>query len=180
MKKVNKLELLCVLHGPHTKAADGSVQAVPNEVGEIWFGAEIWVDSIRMEPNHTVDISEIARSIRPRKKPYRCDFFACGCGSAACAAILDGMRVHHQGKYMYWTFRSPLTGAYGVGDEKRWLQNSTPRRMRFLRTELEFQVRQYFELLREAAGANLDKCHISPHSESLHQLSEWSAIKEYL
>lgn len=180
MKKVNKLELLCVLHGPHTKVADGAVRAVPDEFGKICFGAEIWVDGVRMEPKHAADISELARSIRPRKKPYRCDFFACGCGVAACAAILDGMQVRHQGKYLYWSFRSPLAGAYGVGDAQHWLQNSSPRRMRFLRTDLDFQVRQYFELLREAAGNNLAKCRISPHSETVHELSEWSAIEEYL
>ncbi len=179
MKKVNKLELLCVLHGQHTATGNGSVRVVPNEDGEIWFSAEIWIDGVHMEPEHSVDLSELARGIQPRRKPYRCDFFVCGCGSAGCAAILDGMQVVHQGKYVYWSFRSPLAGAFGVRDEQHWLQNSSPRRMRFLRSQLDDQIRQYFELLREAAGSNLDKCQLSPHSETLAELTDWSAVKRY-
>ncbi len=92
MKKINKLELLCVLHGPHTKVADGTVRAVPDEFGKIWFGAEIWVDRVRMEPKHAVDIAALARSIRPRKKPYRSDFFTCGCGSAGALQYWTGCK----------------------------------------------------------------------------------------
>lgn len=180
MKRINKLEIRCLLNCNCDEAADESVRARPDEKGNIWFGSEVWVDGVRLEPTHAVDISELARSIRPIRNTYRCDIFTCGCGTAACAAILDGIQVSHQGRYVFWSFRTPLAGAYVLRDAQQWLQNSSPSRLWFLRSQIADEIKNYFGFLSDLTGSDWSKCYIAPHSESVLELSEWSAIKEYL
>ena len=66
---------------------------------ELWLYAEIWIDGELLDEPHRVCVASVLRALtKPRAKQIASQWeevFTCGCGTAACANIDEGVGVVH-------------------------------------------------------------------------------------
>ena len=84
---------------------------------ELWLYAEIWIDGKLLDEPHRVCVISVLRSLeKPRSRQYASQWeevFTCGCGTAACANIDEGVGVVHTEDNVDWVFRRPQANKFG-------------------------------------------------------------------
>ena len=95
MKTINRLTLAMQLD--ETTSGD--------EVGLLAW-QKILIDGVEIEPNHAVDLEALGRSLFV---PGEHEIFTCGCGSAGCASIVEGVSVIHEPGVVRWRIRKPVS-----------------------------------------------------------------------
>jgi hypothetical protein len=74
----------------------------------------IVIDGVEIDPDHAVDLVALGRSLFV---PGEHDIFTCGCGSPACAYIVEGVRVIHEPGLIRWQMRRPVSYRDFEGNE---------------------------------------------------------------
>ena len=65
---------------------------------------EIQVDGKRCGQNHCIDYYELVRSLSADGEFF---IFTCGCGSAGCSGINEGIQIHHADGKVVWQVTEP-------------------------------------------------------------------------
>jgi hypothetical protein len=164
LKKNNHVKISPVWLGYQLQDSSGAAIYKPSINGFFEFGAEVWVDGARIEGKHSVDIFSLLRSVHEPLKRYQSNIFTCGCGVAGCAGIIDGVVVTHQGRFVFWNFRTPLNGGWGRHSEADWVRDSKPMRLRFLRSQLIRECKSLLAFAKNASGNRLEACTFFPES----------------
>lgn len=173
MKKTNDIKIMPVWRGYKLESASGAAVYKPDIDGAYRFGAEVWVDGKRMESSLAVDIFSLLRSVHEPIQRYQSNIFTCGCGVAGCMGIIDGVAVTHQGRYIFWSFRTPMNGGWRKHSEADWVRDSKPMRLRFLRSQLIRECRALLEFVRKASGDSLNACTLATENVPVSELLSW-------
>lgn len=64
------------------------------------------IDGAAVHPQFIVDVVELFDST---KRVGTFEIFTCECGSAGCAGIDEGVHVDHEGRWITWRVREPLS-----------------------------------------------------------------------
>lgn len=173
MKKTNNFMLKAQWLGYQLKDNLANPVSKPDINGIFSFGTEIWIDGQRMESEHAIDFFDLLRSVHEPIERYRSNIFTCGCGVSSCAGIIDGVSVTHHGRYVFWTFRTPLKGGWGKHAEADWVRESNPKRLRFLRSQLLSQCVVFLRTILEVNSFDLTRCTVMTNSAPLSEVLTW-------
>ncbi len=64
-------------------------------------------DQLLVNPKHdhlAIDLAELVKTLEDDGEFF---IITCTCGDPGCAGIMEGVKVHHNGKMVYWQFRIP-------------------------------------------------------------------------
>jgi hypothetical protein len=82
-----------------------SISTRTTKGGKIYSAtARIHINNEAVPTKHPVDFSQLVKSLKSPGSHY---IFTCGCGSAGCAGIEDGVEVEHDQNVITWRFRLP-------------------------------------------------------------------------
>ena len=95
----------------------------------------------------------------------------CGCGVPWCAGIEECVRVQHQGRFVFWTFRRPMVAGFGKHNVRNWRSKARKVRFRFLRSQLMAVCRSAAERLEIKPDTNFENKNFIG-SDSLSSLLE--------
>ncbi|MFZ2538222.1 MAG: hypothetical protein WAX04_04905 [Oscillospiraceae bacterium] len=75
----------------------------------------VWINGHNIAPNHPIDLKELVKSCQLSSE---CLIVTCGCGSAGCAGIDNGILVKHYADKIEWKVPHPLS-IYDVPESER-------------------------------------------------------------
>ncbi len=120
---------------------------------EVHIYAEIWIDELLLDEPHTVCVMSVLTAFaRANPKGWNHawhEVFTCGCGTAGCANIYEGVGVSHTDEHVDWVFRRPQANRYGsdpIG-YKTWCETALWYQFRFDR---HLATRELIRFLDEA------------------------------
>ena len=136
-----------------------------------FYRPRILVDGAPIPEKLPVDLRTLVRSLIESGQQ---DIFTCGCGSAVCGGVMDGVQVHHGRDSIRWMYRLPQsTDGFGNsdGDDRydAWLAGSTDVRHTFDRRQALWAV---FEALREADQTHGRLAGYPPQGFERHHIGE--------
>ncbi len=108
----------------------------PMSPSERGFWTKVLVDGRSIEQGLATDIAELGRSITRNIDKRTSRILCCGCGEPSCAGIWEGVRVHHHGQHVIWSFESPIRAGFSRASIRHWRSLSRKRYLRFSRSEL--------------------------------------------
>lgn len=94
-----------------------SISTRTTKEGKIYSAtARIHINNEAVPTKHPVDFSQLVKSLKSPGNHY---IFTCGCGSAECAGIENGVEVEHDQNVITWRFRLPQsTDGFGSHEER--------------------------------------------------------------
>lgn len=107
---------------------------LPPELLGYWTRFE--VDGRCIEGDLPSDFGSVVQATTHSIKRNGSGILTCRCGVPYCAGIEECVRVHHQGRYVYWTYLSPIVAGFGTRNVREWKCKARKVRFRFLRGEL--------------------------------------------
>lgn len=103
---------------------------------ELGYWSNYQVDGKPIEDGLATDFGAVVRTATHPLRNNGSAILTCGCGEPWCAGIEECVRVHHQGRYVYWTFYTPIVAGFGAQNLRRWKSKARKVRLCFLRSQL--------------------------------------------
>jgi hypothetical protein len=111
----------------------------------------IWIDGLHLDEPHSVSVNAVLQSFA--KSNHRGwgglwhYVFTCGCGTAGCANIDEGVGVVHHDDAVEWVFRRPQSNKFGdhVLGFKKWCETATWHVYRFDRHQVTQELIRFLE-----------------------------------
>lgn len=112
---------------------------------------EIWIDGEHLDEPHPVCVSAVLGSMeRPQamelNREWR-DVFTCGCGTASCAGIDEGVGAVHSDTDVEWVLRRPQANRFGqdpVG-YRAWCEAAKWHHYRFNRHQVTKELIRFLD-----------------------------------
>lgn len=139
-RRLNRLELRVYVTDP---CSDEKAGIRP------YLQTEIWVDGVHLDEPHPVDLPLLIQS---RHKPGSYDIFTCSCGEGACAGIVEGIHVTHEGELVHWDFRRPQSAEQIDATKGEWRDIASPVHLTFGRAQMLEAIRSYLDEIAAIAG----------------------------
>ena len=112
---------------------------------------EVWIDGQFLDEPHPVCVSSVLMSMeRPHRRgkhPQWHDVFTCGCGTAACANIDEGVGSVHAEHTVDWVLRRPQANVLGpdpIG-YRAWCETAEWHHYRFNREQATRELIRFLD-----------------------------------
>lgn len=118
---------------------------------QLYLTAEIWIDGVLLDEPHAVSVGDVLRSFAksgPRSWSGQWHYvFTCGCGTAACANIDEGIGTVHSDQAVDWVFRRPQANRFGndVLGYKQWCDTAVWHRYSFDRHQATRELIRFLD-----------------------------------
>ncbi len=134
---------------------------------------QLMIDGEPIPEKLPVDLRKVIRSVSEEGRFY---LFTCGCGSAGCAGVEEGVSVTHGPGRVIWDYRLPQS-TDGFGSPAAWVIASSRHRHLFDRQQVIDALRAS---LLEAEVMHADGARYSPYGFERSDITEMLAEVEQL